>query len=74
MDFLVLEYLDGETLASRLKKGPLPVDIALRYAIEIAGALDRAHRGAASSIDGDSGFACCFVRLRIAVRIGPSFR
>src|SRR5215472_16350124 len=43
-DFLVLEYLDGETLASRLKKGPLPVDTALRFAIEIAGALDRAHR------------------------------
>src|SRR5689334_5323991 len=44
IDFLVLEYLEGETLADRLKKGPLPVDIALRYAIEIAGALDRAHR------------------------------
>src|ERR1700730_7423869 len=44
IDFLVLEYLDGETLAARLKKGPLPLDTALRYAIEIAGALDQAHR------------------------------
>ena len=42
--FLVLEYIEGETLASRLKKGPLEVDAALRYAVEIAGALDRAHR------------------------------
>src|SRR4051812_21441015 len=31
LDFLVLEYIDGETLAARLKKGPLPVDLALRY-------------------------------------------
>jgi serine/threonine protein kinase len=44
LDYLVLEYLEGETLSSRLKQGPLPVDTALRYAIEIAGALDRAHR------------------------------
>src|ERR1044072_2197790 len=33
VDFLVLEYLEGETLGARLKKGPLPVDVALRYAI-----------------------------------------
>src|SRR5437764_5568468 len=44
LDFLVLEFIDGETLGGRLKKGSLPVDLALRYAIEIAGALDRAHR------------------------------
>jgi serine/threonine protein kinase len=43
-DYLVLEYLEGETLAARLKKGPLPLDAALRYAIEITGALARAHR------------------------------
>jgi eukaryotic-like serine/threonine-protein kinase len=41
--FLVMEYLEGETLASRLSKGPLPVDQVLRYAIEIADALDAAH-------------------------------
>jgi serine/threonine protein kinase len=42
--FLVLELVEGETLAQRIAKGPLPVDQALRYAIEIAEALDAAHR------------------------------
>jgi Tol biopolymer transport system component/predicted Ser/Thr protein kinase len=44
VDFLVMEYLEGDTLAQRLEKGPLPLDQALRYAIEMAGALDKAHR------------------------------
>ncbi len=44
VDFLVMEYLEGETLADRLTKGALPLDQALRYAIEIADALDKAHR------------------------------
>ena len=39
-----MEYLEGETLADRLSKGALPLDQALRYAIEIADALDKAHR------------------------------
>ena len=43
-DFLVMEYLAGETLADRLAKGALPLDQALTYAIEIADALDKAHR------------------------------
>jgi serine/threonine protein kinase len=43
-DFLVMEYLEGETLAQRLMKSPLPLDRALQYAIEIADALDKAHR------------------------------
>ncbi len=43
-DFLVMEYLEGETLAQRLLKGPLPLDQVLRYAIEIGDALDKAHR------------------------------
>ena len=43
-DFLVMEYLEGETLATRLLKGPLPLEQVLRYAIEIADALDKAHR------------------------------
>jgi serine/threonine protein kinase len=43
-DFLVMEYLEGETLAQRLKKGPLPLAQVLQYAIEIADALDKAHR------------------------------
>src|SRR4030088_2776235 len=42
-DFLVLEYLEGETLAERLKKGALPLDQALGLAIQIASALDKAH-------------------------------
>ncbi len=44
IDFLVMEYLEGPTLADRLKKGPLPLDQALQLAIQIAGALDAAHR------------------------------
>jgi serine/threonine protein kinase len=43
-DFLVMEYLEGETLSERLRKGALPLDLALRCGIEIADALDRAHR------------------------------
>jgi serine/threonine protein kinase/dipeptidyl aminopeptidase/acylaminoacyl peptidase len=44
VDFLVMEYVEGETLASRLAKGPLPLDQALTYAIDLASAMDRAHR------------------------------
>src|SRR5262245_11000771 len=44
IDFLVMEYLEGETLADRLARGRLPPDLALRCAIEIADALDKAHR------------------------------
>ena len=42
--YLVMEFLDGETLADRLAKGALPVDEALELAIQIASALDTAHR------------------------------
>jgi len=41
--FIVMEYLEGETLAARLERGPLPLDEALRVASEISSALDRAH-------------------------------
>jgi Tol biopolymer transport system component/tRNA A-37 threonylcarbamoyl transferase component Bud32 len=44
IDYLVMEYLDGETLAARLHKGPLPLEQVLTHAIEIAAALDQAHR------------------------------
>src|SRR5262245_52453899 len=44
VDFLVLEYLEGQTLADRLAKGALPLDQALQLAIQIADALDKAHR------------------------------
>jgi serine/threonine protein kinase len=43
-DYLVMEFLEGETLASRLVKGSLPLEQTLRYAIQIADALDKAHR------------------------------
>ena len=44
VEYLVMEYLEGETLAERLARGPLPLEQMLRYGIEIAGALDVAHR------------------------------
>ena len=44
IDFMVMELIEGDTLADRLKKGALPLDQALRYGIEIADALDKAHR------------------------------
>src|SRR3981189_2931624 len=44
VDFLVMEYLEGETLAHRLRKGPLPPDQVLQYAIQITDALDTAHQ------------------------------
>jgi serine/threonine protein kinase len=44
IDYLVMEYIDGESLAERLKKGPLALNQALSYAIQVADALDKAHR------------------------------
>jgi Tol biopolymer transport system component len=44
VDFLVMEYLDGGTLAARLRRGPLPFDQAMTLAIEIVDALTAAHR------------------------------
>src|SRR5437867_377331 len=44
VDYLMMEFLEGETLADRLVKGSLPPEQTLRYAVEIAGALDAAHR------------------------------
>jgi Tol biopolymer transport system component/tRNA A-37 threonylcarbamoyl transferase component Bud32 len=44
IDYLVMEYLEGETLAFRLLKGPLPIDQVLTIAIQTADALERAHR------------------------------
>jgi len=44
VEFLVMEYLEGETLSERLAKGPLAFDQVLRYGLEIADALDKAHR------------------------------
>jgi eukaryotic-like serine/threonine-protein kinase len=44
VEFLVMEYLEGETLSDRLLKGPLEFDQVLRFGVEIADALDKAHR------------------------------
>ena len=44
IDFIVMEYIEGETLAERLEKGALPLDEALLYGIQIADGLDTAHR------------------------------
>jgi Tol biopolymer transport system component/predicted Ser/Thr protein kinase len=44
VEYLVMEYLEGETLAERLLKGGLPAEQVLRYGIEMADALDKAHR------------------------------
>ena len=44
VDYLVMEFLEGETLQERLKRGALPIPHALKIAIEMAEALDTAHR------------------------------
>src|SRR5262245_14259546 len=43
-DYLVTEYIEGETLAERLKRGPMDLEEVLKVSIAIAGALDKAHR------------------------------
>jgi eukaryotic-like serine/threonine-protein kinase len=44
IDYLVMECVEGETLAKRLEKGPLPLEQVLKYGTQIADALDKAHR------------------------------
>src|SRR6478736_3362315 len=44
ISYLVMECVEGETLAKRLEKGPLPLEQVLRYGMQIADALDKAHR------------------------------
>ncbi len=43
MDYLVMECIEGETLAKRLENGPLPLDQVLKYGAQIADGLDKAH-------------------------------
>src|ERR1700730_18784125 len=42
--YLVMEYLEGETLADRVRKGPMPLDQVLKYGIEICDGLEKAHK------------------------------
>jgi Tol biopolymer transport system component/predicted Ser/Thr protein kinase len=44
VEYLVMEYLEGETLSERLAKGPLTLEQTLKFGVEIADALDKAHR------------------------------
>jgi len=44
VEYLVMEYLEGQTLAERLAKGPLSLEQTLRFGVQIADALDKAHR------------------------------
>jgi serine/threonine protein kinase len=44
IDFIVMELIQGEELADRLVKGPLPTEQVFTYSIQIADALDKAHR------------------------------
>jgi eukaryotic-like serine/threonine-protein kinase len=44
VDFLVMEYLEGETLATRLERGPVVLEEALKTSVAVADALDKAHR------------------------------
>ena len=49
--YMVMEFMEGETLAQRIEKGAIPLDRALKHAIQIAGALDRAHRAGVTHRD-----------------------
>ncbi|MBL8292165.1 MAG: serine/threonine-protein kinase, partial [Bryobacterales bacterium] len=50
-NYMVLELIEGETLAARIEKGALPLAQALQYAVQIADALDRAHRAGVTHRD-----------------------
>ena len=49
--FMVMEYLEGETLAARMDRGRVPLDEALRIAVQVGDALDRAHRAGVTHRD-----------------------
>jgi serine/threonine protein kinase len=44
VDYIVMECVEGETLAKRLERGPLPLDLVLKFGAQVADALDKAHR------------------------------
>ena len=49
--YMVMELIEGGTLAARIEKGPIPLDQAVTYAVQIADALDRAHRAGVTHRD-----------------------
>jgi serine/threonine protein kinase len=51
IDYLVMEFLEGETLADRLMRGPLPLEQVLKYGVEICEGLEKAHRGGVTHRD-----------------------
>jgi serine/threonine protein kinase len=56
MSYLVMQYLEGETLDSRLRSGPLPLEQPLQIGVQIAGALDKSRR--AGIVHRDPGTSC----------------
>ena len=58
VDYLVMECVEGETLAKRLEKGPLPLEQVLKYGMQIANALDKAHRNGVVHRDLKPGTSC----------------
>ena len=51
ISYMVMELMEGETLAARIEKGPIPLEQALSYGSQIADALDRAHRAGVTHRD-----------------------
>ncbi len=49
--YMVMEFMEGETLGDRIAKGPIPLEQALKFAVQIADALDRAHRAGVTHRD-----------------------
>jgi serine/threonine protein kinase len=50
-DYIVMEFVEGPPLAARLEKGPLPTAEVLEYGIQLASALDKAHRNGVTHRD-----------------------
>jgi len=50
-NYMVMELIEGETLAARIEKGPVPLEQAMVHATQIADALDRAHRAGVTHLD-----------------------
>lgn len=50
-NYMVMELIEGETMAARIAKGPIPLEQAISYAVQIGDALDRAHRAGVTHRD-----------------------